>query len=257
MKKLCVVLALALASLYAERLSDEQWNNLFRLCLNDDENACQRLIDNGLPSLKACDKSDCNNIGIIYESISAFESAASYYKKACELNDKWACSNLGTLYFYGRGVEENLAASNKSYEKACELNHASSCYYLGFHYEHRVDKANFGTAKKYYDKACRLKHAESCNRIGILYYYGWGVKQNYFEAFTHIQNSCETQNSAEGCYLLGVLYDEGKGTKQSRSAAKKYFGKACNMRSQKGCDAYKKLNEAGVKEHPFDFDFSF
>ena len=83
------------------------------------------------------------------------------------------------------------------------------------------------------------------------------MKQDFFEAFNAVQKACESKDSAQGCYLLGVLYDEGKGTKQSRASAKKYFSKACSMRSQKGCDAYKKLNEEGVKQHPFDFDFSF
>ncbi len=256
MKRLFFAILLAFMSANAERLSSEQWNDLFRLCFNSDENACQRLIDNGLPNLKACDKSDCNTIGIIYENTGAFKEAASFYQKACELNDKFACSNLGTLYYYGRGVEENLALSNKAYEKSCELGYSAGCYYLGFHYEN-AEKANLSSAKKYYDKACRLNHAESCARIGVLYYYGKGVKQDFFEAFKAVQKSCESKDSAQGCYLLGVLYDEGKGTKQSRASAKKYFSKACSMRSQKGCDAYKKLNEEGVKQHPFDFDFSF
>lgn len=256
MKKICLILALMLASLYAERLSNEQWSSLFGLCLNSDESACQRLIDNGLPSLKVCDKNDCNSIGIIYENTGAFKEAASFYQKACELNDKFACSNLGTLYFYGRGVEENLTLSNKAYEKSCELGYSAGCYYLGFHYENS-EKPNLSSAKKYYDKACRFNHAESCARIGVLYYYGKGVKQNFFEAFKAVQKACESKDSAQGCYLLGVLYDEGKGIQQSRASAKKYFGKACSMRSQKGCDAYRKLNEEGVKQHPFDFDFSF
>ena len=256
MKKLCLVLALAIVSLYAQRLSDEQWSVTFRLCLNNDKNACQRLIDNGLPSLNACDKGDCNDIGVIYEGANAFELAANFYKKGCDFGDKFACSNLGTLYFYGRGVEENLALSNKSYERACELSHETSCYYLGFHYEN-ADESNLSLAKKYYEKACRLNHAESCARLGVFYYYGKGVKQDYFETFSFVQKACESQKSAKSCYLLGVLYDEGKGTKQSRASAKKYFSKACSMRLQKGCDAYKQLNEAGVKQHPFDFDFSF
>lgn len=186
MKRLFFAILLAFMSANAERLSSEQWNDLFRLCFNSDVNACQRLIDNGLPNLKACDKSDFNTIGIIYENTGAFKEAASFYQKACELKDKFACSNLGTLYYYGKGV-----------------------------------------------------------------------KQDFFEAFKAVQKACESKDSAQGCYLLGVLYDEGKGTKQGRASAKKYFSKACSMRSQKGCDAYKKLNEEDVKQHPFDFDFSF
>ena len=41
----------------------------------------------------------------------------------------------------------------------------------------------------------------------------------------------------------GVMYESGQGLRQNHGTAKEYFGKACDLGDQKGCDFYKKLNE--------------
>ncbi|WP_141091268.1 SEL1-like repeat protein [Campylobacter concisus] len=46
-----------------------------------------------------------------------------------------------------------------------------------------------------------------------------------------------------GCFNLGAFYLKGKGAKQDYHIAKEYFGKACKLGFQSGCDFYKKLNE--------------
>ena len=57
-----------------------------------------------------------------------------------------------------------------------------------------------------YKKACNLKDAGACNNIGYFYEYGLGVKQN-------------------------------------RPLAKQYYGKACDLGLQLGCDNYKLFND--------------
>ena len=48
-----------------------------------------------------------------------------------------------------------------------------------------------------------------------------------------------------GCYNLGFLYINGQGIGQNFSTAKEYYGKACDLGLQLGCDDYRKLNEKG------------
>ena len=48
-----------------------------------------------------------------------------------------------------------------------------------------------------------------------------------------------------GCIGLAVLYENGKGIWQNFSTAKEYYGKACYLGFQLGCDDYRKLNEKG------------
>ena len=46
---------------------------------------------------------------------------------------------------------------------------------------------------------------------------------------------------ARGCFNLGVLYAAGQGVTQSVSAALTYYGKACDLKEEKGCKAYATL----------------
>ncbi|RAX58693.1 Sel1 repeat protein [Helicobacter monodelphidis] len=48
-----------------------------------------------------------------------------------------------------------------------------------------------------------------------------------------------------GYHNLGYSYLTGQGVRQNFEEAKEYFGKACDMGRQKGCDGYKFLNEQG------------
>ena len=48
-----------------------------------------------------------------------------------------------------------------------------------------------------------------------------------------------------GCNDLGILYDNGQGVRQNFSTAKQYYGKACDLGLQLGCDNYRMLNEKG------------
>ena len=49
-----------------------------------------------------------------------------------------------------------------------------------------------------------------------------------------------------GCFGLGFLYKNGQGVRQDFSTAKQYYGKACDLGFQIGCNWYRKLNERGV-----------
>lgn len=52
-------------------------------------------------------------------------------------------------------------------------------------------------------------------------------------------------NNGEGCTALGFSYVNGKGVKQDSKIAKEYFGKACDLKVQEGCDFYAKLKSMG------------
>lgn len=69
-------------------------------------------------------------------------------------------------------------------------------------------------------------------------------KGDYGNAFKYYKLACDGEH-AVGCGLLGTLYKFGKGVRQNYSVAKEYFGKACDLGSQLGCDDYSKLNKRG------------
>ena len=64
-------------------------------------------------------------------------------------------------------------------------------------------------------------------------------------ATKYAEKGCELK-SGLACYNLGVSYVNGEGVRQNKAVAKDYFGKACDLEYQKGCDAYKEINERGA-----------
>ena len=215
MKKVLLVALMGLGAVHlnAENLSDKQFKQLLDDCVNNENvSSCQRLIDSGvMASIEQCDKENCNNIGRVYKRTENYRQAFKYYKKACELNDKWGCGGLATLYDQGLGVKQNFAETFKFAKKACDLNNTPACFNLGLMYaEGQGVRQDFVNARKYYEKACDANVAEACSNLGTLHYNGQGVRQDY-------------------------------------STAKKYFGKACDLGYQMGCNNYRILNEQGVK----------
>lgn len=67
---------------------------------------------------------------------------------------------------------------------------------------------------------------------------------DYQKAAQLWQKACDG-GEALSCGGLGDLYAEGKGVRQNFSTAKQYYGKACDLGLQVGCDNYRKLNEKG------------
>lgn len=81
------------------------------------------------------------------------------------------------------------------------------------------EKAKLGDSKAQYE-------------LGLSYFYGWGVKQNYTEAFKWFREAAEV-GFAKAMFYLGTLYENGRGVKQSYTEAVKWFREA----AEKGHEA--------------------
>ena len=115
------------------------------------------------------------------------------------------CGILGTLYAGGKGVRQD-------YQKAAEL----------------------------YQKACDGGVAMDCGILGTLYAEGSEIRQDYQKAAELLKKACDG-GMAYGCGNLGIVYAK----QRNYSAAKKYYGKACDLKLPLACDRYKELNEKG------------
>ena len=69
-------------------------------------------------------------------------------------------------------------------------------------------------------------------------------KGDYQKAAELLQKACDG-GDVGGCFGLGVLYETGQGVRQNFSTAKQYYGKACDLGLQLGCDSYRELNKKG------------
>lgn len=263
MKKIYLVLLCA-ASLWAA-LDGKEWDDLYMKCsTNKDQKACKTLISNGVPNLLVCDKSDCSKIGRIYYVLNAVQKASGFYKKACELGDVDGCWFLGDMYAENQGFDKNTTMAIRYWDKGCglygkdssrELESALVCLRLAQgHYKGNKKygiKKDFAKAKTYYERLCGFDDGifrlDACVVLGTMYYEGKGTKKDFFKAFELFETFCG-EDSGEACLNLANMYDKGEGIRQNLILAKKYYGKACDLKVQKGCASYKRLNEKGIED---------
>lgn len=75
-----------------------------------------------------------NNLGNIYLEGKGIErnyyAAHAFYEQACNVNDKYGFFNLGKMYEYGIGVEQDLDRAVELYRRAMELGHSEGSKYF-------------------------------------------------------------------------------------------------------------------------------
>lgn len=187
-------------------MNNDEWERARYNCFeNDDKDACQTLIDNGLPSVEQCDKSNCAFVGSVYRIAGHYRDAIPYFEKVIVFGDNRVYTPLGYTYY---------------------------------------ELQDYYNAKKYFEIGCNKGELVSCYNLGLRYYNGEGVRQDYAKARELWKKACDMKYGA-ACNNLAVLYDNGLGVRQNLSTAKHYFGKACDLGDQLGCDNYKKINQVG------------
>ncbi|MBQ4487725.1 hypothetical protein SAMN02910344_02189 [Ruminobacter amylophilus] len=198
---------------------------------------------------KACDLSDsdsCNTLGQWYRDSRAphidgvekdFSRAKKYFEKAC-LREMYgyACTNLGMLYYYGKGVEANNDTADAYFRKACELYHdGEGCYRHAYMYSKGlngpIDKESAKkyerVAEKYYKEACDKNNGEQCGRLSHFY----RESKNYEKAVFYAIKACDL-NDVYGCFMAGSI---NKYEREHYYEAAYYYDKACTLYDDNCC----------------------
>lgn len=227
---------------------------------NDDGSYLQGDKDRFMPLYKrACNLGDAGscselaNMFLIGKS-KDIEQAIEYYKKGCALGQSYQCEMIGSMYDDGKGVPKNPKEALYWYKTACYTEDYPS---LGCYYAARMYVKGEGVEQDYFPavdmfkKACDENHYEACNELAILYDIGKGARQDYKKANELYLKACNGPKektelnsilrSKVACYNLGIQHENGNGTKKSIELALKYYGMACDMKNQTGCDDYARL----------------
>lgn len=87
--------------------------------------------------------------------IGTIKGRSIFTKKACDGNVYEACSDLGVIYFDGKGVKKYYKRAAELFNKACNGGYADGCSNLGVMYEHGEGvKMDITRAMGYYRRAC-------------------------------------------------------------------------------------------------------
>ena len=87
---------------------------------------------------------------------------------------------------------------------------------------------DYKQAFKWYSKAAEQGLAKAQNNLALMYYNGFGVPQDDKQAFKWYTKAAD-QGNAMAQYNLGLMYEDGEGVPQDYKQAVKWFSKAAEQ----------------------------
>jgi TPR repeat protein len=146
-----------------------------------------------------------------------------------EKGDAAAQFDLGSCYYYGDGVPQDLAEAVKWSRKAAEQGHVEAQFNLAVCYEHGQGVAqDFTEAVRWYRKSAEQGMAAAQGNLGFCYVNGQGVPRDYGEAVKWYRKAAE-KGAAAAQYGLGLCYHDGQGVPQDYAEAVKWYRKAADQ----------------------------
>ena len=95
-----------------------------------------------------------------------YKTALKVFEEFSLKGDASAQNNLGSMYYYGEGVEKDSKKAFVWYEKAASQGFADAQYSLGNMYKYgRGVEKDSKKAKKLFKEACDGGHQDSCKLI--------------------------------------------------------------------------------------------
>lgn len=146
-----------------------------------------------------------------------------------ERGDAKAEYTLGSFYYYGRSVPQNLAEALRWYRKAAEQGNRDAEYAIGYMYETGKGlQQDSAQAFSWYRTSANQGNRQAECALGTLYYDGRGVQQDDTQAALWYHRAA-VNGLPRAQYDLGYLYEHGLGVPQDRVRAFKWFRKAAEQ----------------------------
>ena len=164
------------------------------------------------------------------------QRAFSLMSAEAEKGNILALHDLGKMYRNGLLGEENIPKADEYFAVAFQgfLKIEPKAGRLRDYVQYRIGKMfafGFGIEQNYFEAfKWFVKSAEAGNKfaqysLGSLYYYGNGTPQNYEKAFYYFKLSAD-QDNAYACYETAKMLRDGIGTAEKKEQAEIYFQKA-------------------------------
>jgi TPR repeat protein len=171
-----------------------------------------------------------------------YQKAFKYFTYAKDFGYSDAITELGELYYFGKGVPENYEMSYKLMKRAADLNDADGIYWVGNHYRYgNFVKKDYLNALEYYKKAALQGQTDAMEEIGNMYDVGLGVTRDKKEAVNWFTMAANSDKASSMIKLFELL----KGDKN-----------ITNLKS--AADWYQRAIELGIKENDLnDYKNSF
>ena len=203
-----------------------------------------------------------------FHSDENYESAFYWFKKAADMGESTSQRRLGLCYYYGDGVEKDIAKAVYWWQRAAEAGKSSAqcnlalCYYNGDGVEKDISKAihwwqraaeagvsnaqfnlafcyyngegvekDFSKAVYWYQKAAEAGNSDAQNNLAICYYDGLGVEQNFSKA-VYWWEKAATKKSINAIHSLAISYFNGCGVERSIDTTNYWLGKMATLQKR-------------------------
>jgi len=147
-------------------------------------------------------------------------------RRLAEGGDAKAEAELGTTYYYGRGVPQSYEQAFLWAQKAANQRNSRAEYDLGYLYQFgRGVTQDDLQAFNWFQKSANQGEMRAQNALGNMYYYGRGVQEDRSIAAVWYRKAAE-QGLPGAQYALGYAYGRGQGVPQNHVEADRWFHKA-------------------------------
>ena len=195
--------------------SEENKNSLNSLYKQAEQGNVQALMNLGYMHLYGQ-----NDLPIDYKK--AFE----YYNLAAQSGNDVALNNLGSLYYGGVGVAQNIYKAADLFAQASDKGNLEASLNLAIiHLTHQGGLKNEKAALTLIKRAAEKDYPAAQYMLGYAYLYGIGVPQNKKKAVENIRTAADAGYD-EAQFIMGRLYENGWGIPQNYNNALKYFSRA-------------------------------
>ncbi len=151
------------------------------------------------------------------------EKSIQYFQEAVKQHEPLAANNLATCYEQGIGIEQNDIEAVRLYTIAAKKGLGLAQYNLARCYEYGISvEQNNEQAFQYYLLAAQQNDIESQFNIAWYYFNGIGTSENINQALHWFKQAAEN-NHILAQYNLAQCYQYGKGINIDYTAAQKWY----------------------------------
>ena len=164
-----------------------------------------------------------------YSAAGEYEKAVECYRKAAQQGDAEGQDELGGMYLYGAGVEEDYSVALEWFRKSAAQGFAEGQRDVGLMYHLGLGvEQDYAKALEWYNKAAQQGNAHAEKGLGDLYHSGNGVTQSYEQAVAWYRKAAD-HNDREAQNALGNCYYSGNGVGKSYEEAVKWYRKSAEQ----------------------------
>ena len=158
-----------------------------------------------------------------------YSEALRWYRKAAEKREPRAEDALGYMYLNGLTVPQDYAQAFQWYKKGAEDGNAKAQVDLAYMYYYGTGMSrDYTEAHRWIETAADQKYARAQDALGYFYYAGLGVPQDYTVAFIWYRRAAE-QGYSKAEFDLASMYYKGEGVARNYAEARRWYAKAAKQ----------------------------